>query len=92
MCKLLQQVKRHNRDIFSISNNMKVCYVFSLKSPHPGDSTEITQHTLINIRLKSPEIIPNTIKSAAMVFFFCWRAKNEFEIAVVSEPSVFEPH
>ena len=48
---------------------MKVCCVFSLKSPHRGDSTENTQHTLINLRLKSPEIIPNTIKSAAMGFF-----------------------
>ena len=70
-------------DIF----NTKVCGVFSLKPPHQGDSNENTQHTIIGI--KSPEIIPNTIMFAAMGFFY--GPKNEFEIAVVHEPSVFEP-
>ena len=28
----------HNRDIVSIFDNMKVCCVFSLDSPHRGDS------------------------------------------------------
>ena len=31
------------------------------------------------------------IMSAAMGFFFCKGLKNEFEIPVVTEPSVFEP-
>ena len=29
--------------------NMKVCCVFSLESPHRGDSNGYTQHTIINI-------------------------------------------
>ena len=36
--------------IFSIFTNMKVCYVFSLESPHRGDSNEYTQLTIINIK------------------------------------------
>ena len=38
---------------------------------------------------KTPLIIPNIIISAAMRFF--QGRKYEFEIAVVNEPSVFEP-
>ena len=34
--------------------------MFSLESPHRGDSNEYTQHTIFNIK-KSPEIIPNAI-------------------------------
>ena len=33
-CKSERQVRRHNRDMFPIFFNMKVCYVFSLESPH----------------------------------------------------------
>ena len=40
-------------DIFSIFINMKVCRVFSLESPHRGDSTEYTQHTIFNIKKKN---------------------------------------
>ena len=40
------------RDIFFIFFNMKVCCVFSLESPHRGDSNEYTQHTTINIKKK----------------------------------------
>ena len=54
----------HNRDTFSSLSNMRVCCVFSLESPHRGDSNEYTQHTIINIKRKSPEIISITIKSA----------------------------
>ena len=32
--------------------NMKVYCVFSLESPHRGDSNEYTQHTVINIKNK----------------------------------------
>ena len=53
---------------FFIYLNMKVCCVFSLESPQRGDSNEYTQHTIINIKRKSPEIIPNTIMSGAMGF------------------------
>ena len=45
---------------------MKVCCVFSIESPHRGDSNEHTQHTIINIKRKSPELIPNTIMLAVM--------------------------
>ena len=40
--------------------------MFSLESPHRGDSNELTQHTFISIKRKSPEIIPNTIVSGAI--------------------------
>ena len=62
--------------------NMKVCCVISLESPHRGNSNEFTQHTIISIKRKSSELIPNTILSAAMELFSKGR-KNEFEIAVV---------
>ena len=45
--------------IFSILFNVKVCCVFSLESPHRGDSNEYTQYTIFNIKRKSPKIIPN---------------------------------
>ena len=42
--------------------------MFSLESPHRGDCNEYMQHTITNIKRKSPEIIPNTIMSADMGF------------------------
>ena len=59
--------------------------MFSLKSPHRGDSNEYTQYTIFNIKKK---IARNYSKSAAMGFF-PRGLKNEFETAVVNEPSVF---
>ena len=38
---------------FSIFFNMKACCVFSLESPHRGDSNEYTQHAIINIKKKT---------------------------------------
>ena len=74
-------------DIFSIFFNVKVCCVFSLESPHRGDSNEYTQYTIFNIKKK---ITLNYPKSAAMGF--CSKVlKNGFETAMVNEPSVFEP-
>ena len=46
-------------DIFSIFLNMRVCCVFSLESPHRGDSNEYTQYTIFNIKQKSSYIILN---------------------------------
>ena len=43
-------------DIFFIFFNMKVCCVFSLESPHRGDSDENTQYTIFNMNKKN---IPN---------------------------------
>ena len=61
--------------------------MFSLESPHRGDSNEYTLYTIFNIKKK---ITLNYPKSAAMEF--CSTGlKNEFETAVVNEPSVFEP-
>ena len=61
---------RHIRDIFSIFLNMNVCCVFSLESPHRGDSNEYTQHTIVNIRKKTVlNFIPNMKMSAATGFF-----------------------
>ena len=54
--------------VFSIFFKMKVCCVFSLESPHRGDSNEYTPHTMINIKRKSSEISQNAIMSAAMIF------------------------
>ena len=75
--------------IFSIFLNIKVCCVFSLELPRRSDSYEYTQYTctIFNIKKKITLIYP---KSAAMGF--CSKGlKNEFETAVVNEPSVFEP-
>ena len=58
-----------------------------LESPHRGDYNEYTQYTIFNILLK---ITLNYPKSSAMGFY-PKGLKNEFETAVVNEPSVFEP-
>ena len=60
--------------------------MFSLESPHRGDSNEYTQYTIFNMNKKDTINYP---KSAAMVF--SKGLKNDFETAVVNEPSVFEP-
>ena len=65
-CLSLRQVRRYNRDIFSIFFDMNVCCVFSSESPHRGDSNENTQYTIFNINKK---ITLNYSKSAAMGFF-----------------------
>ena len=58
-----------------------------LESPHRCDSNEYTQYTMFKIKKK---ITLNYPKSATMGF--CSKGlKNEFETAVVNEPSVFEP-
>ena len=54
-------------DIFSVCFNMKVCCVFSLESPHRGDSNEYTQYTIFNMNKKNTINYP---KSAATGFFF----------------------
>ena len=61
--------------------------MFSLESPHRGDSNEYTQYTVFNIKKK---ITLNYPKSAAMEII-SKGLKNEFETSVVNEPSVFEP-
>ena len=51
---------------FFIFFNMKVYCVFSLESPHRGDSNNYTQYTIFNIKRK---IDLNYLNSAAMGFF-----------------------
>ena len=84
---LKTQVRRHNRDTFSFFFNMKVYCVFSLESPQRGNSNEYTQYTISQYKKenhpKLSQICNNGICSKG--------PKNEFETAVVNEPSVFEP-
>ena len=59
--------------------------MFTLESPHRGDSNEHTQYTIININNK------NTLyyHKSADVGFFSKGLKNEFETSVVNEPLKF---
>ena len=61
--------------------------MFSLESPHRGDSNEYTQYTIFNIKKKITLNYPNS----APIGFFSKGLKKEFETVVVNEPSVFEP-
>ena len=61
--------------------------MLSLESPHRGDSNEYTQCTIVSMNKKNTINYP---KSAA-TGCFSKGLKNEFETAVVNEPSVFEP-
>ena len=63
---------------------MKICCLFSLESPHQGDSNKYTQYTISNKKKKKFTL--NYPKSAAMEFF-SKGLKNKFEIAVINEPS-----
>ena len=55
--------------------------MFSLESPHRGDSNEYTQNTIFNIEEKITLILS---------WDFSKGLKNEFETAMVNELSVFE--
>ena len=85
---LQSQVRRHNRDIFSIFFSMKVYCVFSLETPQRRDSNEYTQYTISQYKKKKnhPKLSPICNYGICSKGF-----KNEFETAVVNEPSVFEP-
>ena len=61
--------------------------MFALESPHRGDSNENAQYTIFNMNKKTTLNYP---KSAAKGFF-SKGLRNEFETAMVNEPSVFEP-
>ena len=58
----MHQVRWYNRNVFSIFFNMKVCCVFSLESPHRGDSNEYTQYTISQYKIE------NHLKTATMEF------------------------
>ena len=53
-------------DIVLIFFNMKVYHVFSLESPHQGDSNVNTQYTIFITKKK---ITPDYVQFAAMGFF-----------------------
>ena len=59
--------------------------MFSLESPHQGDSNEYTRYTIFNIHIK---ITINYPKFAVMRFS---KGQEMFETAEVNEQSVFEP-
>ena len=42
-------------NIFPIFFNIKLCWMFSLESPHRGDSNKYIQHTIINIKQTHPK-------------------------------------
>ena len=66
---------------------MKVYCVFALESPRWGDSNENTKDTIFSIKKE------NHPKSSVFCSYgiFSKGLKNEFETAVVNEPSEFEP-
>ena len=60
--------------------------MFSVESPHRGDSNEYTQYTIFSMNKKHLRL--SQICSYGL---FSKGLKNESETAVVNEPSVFEP-
>ena len=67
--------------------------MFSAESPHRGDSNEYTQYTVLNIKKKLTLNYPKSaVKFSDKILWDFYKGlKNEFETAVVNEPSVFEP-
>ena len=72
---------------FRFSFNMKVCWLFSLESPHCGNSNKNTQYTIFNLKKENH---PKVSLICSHVIF-SKGLKNEFETAVVNEPLVSEP-
>ena len=66
---------------------MKVYCVFALESPHQGDSNENAPYNIFNMNKKNTLNYPKSVAKG----FFAKGLRNEFETAVVNEPSVFEP-
>ena len=61
--------------------------MFTLKSPHGGDSNGYTQYTIFQYKkAKNPKL-----SQICSYGIFSKGFKNEFERAMVSEPTVFEP-
>ena len=64
--------------------------MFSLESPHQGDSNEYKQHTIINIK-KKISLNYSKYDNVCSYGIFSKGLKKEFEIAVVNKPLVFQP-
>ena len=61
--------------------------MFSLESPHRGDSNEYTQYNIFNMKKeKHPKLY-----SICCYGIFSKGLKNEIRIVVVNELSVFKP-
>ena len=61
--------------------------MFSIESPQRGDSNEYTQFTISQYEKENHPKLSQICSSG-----ICSKGlKNEFETAVVNEPSVFEP-
>ena len=69
--------------------------MFSLESPHRGDSNENTQYTISQYEKENHPKLSQICSYG--IFFkgpknaFSRDLENEFETAVLNEPSVFEP-
>ena len=63
---------------------IKIYCVFSLESPHGGDSNANTQCTIFNTKKKKK-------KKKKELWIFFQGSQEQVELAVVNEPSVFEP-
>ena len=61
--------------------------MFSFESPHRGDSNEYTENTISQYKKENhPKL------SQICIYGVCSKGpKNEFETAVVHEPSLLEP-
>ena len=61
--------------------------MFSSESPQQGDSDEYTEYTISQYKKENhPKL------SQIFIYGICSKGpKNEFEAAMVNEPSVFEP-
>ena len=64
--------------------------MFSLELPHPGDSNEYTQYTMINIK-KKITLLKSKYDNVCIILwdFFFLGLENDFELAAVNEPSMF---
>ena len=61
--------------------------MFSLESPHRGDSYEYTQYTIFNMKKKNH---PKLSQICSYGIFY-WGRKHELETAMVNEPSANQP-
>ena len=61
--------------------------MFSLESPHRGDSYEYTQYTISQYEKENHPELSQICRHG----IFSKGLQNEFETAVVNKPSVFEP-
>ena len=66
--------------------------MFSLESPHRGNSNEYTQYAIFNMKKKKEKKEKHPKLSQICSYGkFSKELKNELETSVVNEPSVFEP-